>query len=74
MSQEQINISHMQCWLFRLAQSKWNLSPAETAQLFRQHDLFGYIAQSYDVLHLSSYQHALHELEELLASKGALPC
>lgn len=34
MSQEQINISHMQCWLFRMAQSKWNKTPEETASLF----------------------------------------
>lgn len=70
MSQEQINISHMQCWLFRLAQSKWNKSAEETAALFKKHDIFTFIADCYDTLHLSSYQHALTDIEALLIQKG----
>lgn len=74
MSQEQINISHMQCWLFRLAQSKWKQTPEETTSLFKQFDIFGYIADCYDTLHLSSYQHALNDIEALLAQKGVVVC
>ena len=74
MSQEQINISHMQCWLFRLAQSKWNLTPEQTTSLFKQFDIFGYITDCYDVLHLSSYHHALKDIEALLAQKGVIVC
>lgn len=74
MSQEQINISHMQCWLFRLAQAKWNQTPEETSTIFKQFDIFGYIADCYDTLHLSSYHHALNDIEALLAQKGVIVC
>ncbi len=74
MSQEQINISHMQCWLFRLAQRKWNKTSKETATLFREFDLFGYISDCYDILHLSSYQYALSDVEQYLARKGVVVC
>ena len=72
MSQEQINISHMQCWMFRMAQSKWNKTPEETASLFKQHDVFAFVEEFYDILHLSSYSHALASIEEMLAKKGVL--
>ena len=72
MSQEQINISHMQCWLFRLAQTRWNKTPEETALLFKQHDVFAFIAEFYDTLHLSSYGHALGDVEAMLRKKGVL--
>lgn len=74
MSPEQINISHMQCWLVRLAQSKWNKSAEEIASLFKQYGILDYISDCYDTLHLSSYQHALAELELLLAKKGVVVC
>ncbi len=74
MSQEQINISHMQCWLFRLAQSQWELPPEKTAAIFKQHDILGYIADCYDVLHISSYQTALRDIEKMLAKKGVNVC
>lgn len=74
MSQEQINISHMQCWLIRLAQSKWNKTAEEIAALFKQYGILDYIAECYDTLHLSSYQHALTDLELLLAQKGVVVC
>lgn len=74
MSQEQINISHMQCWLFRMAQSEWNMTPVETARLFKQYDVFSFISECYDMLHLSSYHYALHEIETMLAQKGVSVC
>ena len=72
MSQEQINISHMQCWMFRLAQSRWNKTPEETAALFIRHDVLSFIAEFYDTLHLSSYVHVLEEIETMLKQKGVL--
>lgn len=72
MSQEQINISHMQCWLFRMAQSKWNKTPEETASLFKQYNVFAFIEEFYDTLHLSSYGHALTSIEAMLTQKGVL--
>lgn len=72
LSQEQINISHMQCWLFRLAQSQWNKTPEETADLFQRYDVLSYIAELYDMLHLSSYSHALTDIEAMLRQKGVV--
>lgn len=70
MNQKQFNISHMQCWLFRLAQLNWKLTPAETIVLFKQFTVFYCIAERYDTLHLSSYHHALSDIEAMLAHNG----
>ena len=70
MSQEQIGIADMQCWVFRHAQKKWNLAPATCAEIFRKYDLLGYIAECYDLLHVSSYQCALDDIEDILRRKG----
>ena len=69
-SQEQIAIADMQCWVFRKAQSKWNLSPKECMDLFKKYDLLGFISECYGLLHVSGYQHALEEVEEVLHSEG----
>ena len=70
LSQEQIGIADMQCWVFRKAQRKWNISPSQCAQLFRKYDLFGFIAECYDLLHVSSYERALDDVEDILHRKG----
>lgn len=70
MGKDQIGIADMQCWIFRHAQRDWNLSPAQCADLFKQYDILGYIAECYDILHVSSYQSALDEARDILASKG----
>ena len=64
-------IHHMETWLFRHAQLKWNKSPEETAEIFRRYGLFEYITECYDYLHLSSYELTLESLEKLLKNKGA---
>lgn len=70
MPNNQSNISHMQCWLFRLAQSKWGLTPADTIALFKRFGIFEYIVDCYDILHLSSYHHTLSDIETMLAHNG----
>lgn len=74
MSQYQIDIADMQCWIFRMAQTKWHLSPEECASIFKQYDIFGFINKCYDILHLSSYECALDDVEELLKNKGVVVC
>lgn len=74
MSQEQINISDMQCRVYRMAQKKWHMSPAECTGLFRQFDIFKFISDCYDTLHLSSYECALRDVEEILRSNGVTVC
>lgn len=63
-------INHMKCYLFRLAQTKWKLSPNETSKVFVDNNLFNYITECYDSLHLSSYKLALNDLETILENKG----
>ena len=65
-SQDQTGIADMQCWVFRKAQVKWHKTPAECADIFAQYDLLGFIAECYELLHVSSYNHALNEVEEVL--------
>ena len=70
MSQEQTAISDMQCWLFRKAQQKWRIAPSECVKLFRQYNIMDYIRDCYDILHLSSYDHALLDVEDILHQDG----
>ena len=72
LSQQQIGIADMQCWVFRKAQTKWNISPSECAHLFKKYDLFGFIAECYELLHVSSYQRALDDVEDILHRKGVI--
>lgn len=70
MNPDKIGIADMQCWVFRHAQKKWNLSPADCAEIFRKYDLLGYIADCYGILHVSSYDRTLKDVEEILLRNG----
>lgn len=74
MSQKQIDIFDMQCWIFRMAQTKWDLSIQECIDIFKKYDIFGFIEKRYDILHLSSYQCALEDVEEMLRNHGVVVC
>jgi hypothetical protein len=74
MSQHQIDIADMQCWVFRMAQTRWNLDAPECAQIFQQYGVFAFIETCYDALHLSSYQCALDDVEEMLRNQGVSLC
>ena len=56
MSEYNIDIADMQCWVFRMAQSKWKMSLSDCAELFKKYDILGFIADCYDILHLNSYE------------------
>ncbi len=74
MSPRQPDIADMKCWLLRLAQKRWNLPAAEIARIFRHAGVYAYISELYDLLHLSSYDRALDDVENYLAAKGCSPC
>lgn len=74
MTPRQIDIADMQCWLLRMAERKWGISSAQVAELFQSNGVFDYISDLYGILHVSSYDSALSDVENLLRSKGALPC
>ena len=66
MTPKQIAIADMQCRVFRNAQKKRKDTPVQCARLFKDYDLTGYISDCYDLLHGSSHQNALEEIEDFL--------
>lgn len=70
MSERQRDIADMQCWLFRMAQTRWKKTPEDCAKIFQNNDVFGFISKCYDFLHLSSYECALDDVEEMLKNRG----
>jgi hypothetical protein len=70
MSQRQLDIANMQCWIFHMAQSKWKLTPKECAELFKKYDIWGFISECYELLHVSSYACALDDVEDILRANG----
>lgn len=63
-------IADMQCIVFRKAQKKWSLSPKDCAKIFRKYKLLDFIKSCYEVLHISSYNCVVEDLEDILKSKG----
>lgn len=74
MSEHDIDIADMQCWVFRIAQTRWKKSPEDCAKIFQDYDVFGFISDCYDFLHLNSYECALNDVEELLKNRGVTVC
>ena len=74
MTPRESDIADMKCWLLRLAQKRWGVSAAEVALVFRQADVYSYITDLYDLLHLSGYDRALDDVEKYLVAKGCTPC
>lgn len=70
MSEYNVDIADMQCWVFRMAQSKWKMSPSDCAELFKKYDILGFISECYDILHLNGYACVLHDVETLLKNRG----
>lgn len=70
MHPQNIDIDDMQCWLFRMAQKRWNKSPEACAKIFEENQIFDFISDCYDYLHLSSYECALDEVETMLKNRG----
>lgn len=70
MSERQLDIADMQCWVFRMAQSKWNMPSSDCAKLFREYDVLEFISDCYDILHLNGHSCVLHDVETLLKNRG----
>ena len=70
MRQKQLDIADMQCWVFRMAQTRWNISAHRLVDIFRQYKILDFIADCYDILHLSGYECALDDVERLLSNEG----
>lgn len=74
MSKEQLDVADMQCWVFRMAQKKWNISGKECSELFQKYDILGFIRNCYDSLHLNSYSCVLDDIEQILKNRGEIIC
>ncbi len=74
MSERQFEIADMQCWVFRNAQTKWNMSSKDCSNLFKKYDLLGFISDCYELLHVSSYDCAIEDIEDILKSNGVNVC
>ena len=70
MSKHDIEKADMQCWIFRMAQEKWNIPPEDCADLFKKYDILGFISECYELLHVSSYENALADVEDILQANG----
>ena len=70
MSKRDIDIADMQCWIFRMAKKKWNIPPEDCADLFKKYDILGFISECYELLHVSSYENALADVEDILQANG----
>lgn len=74
MQEQNIDIDDMQCWVFRMAQTRWHKSPQECAQIFQDNKVFEFISDCYGYLHLSSYACALDDVETMLKNRGVTLC
>ena len=68
MTEREIDIADMQCWVFRIAQTRWHISPIECAELFKKYDILGYISECYNLLCTYSYYHVVDDADLILAS------
>ena len=57
------DITNMKCWVFRLAEKKWNKNNIDLAKLFDKNNVYDFIDDSYDYLHLMSYDSVVDEIE-----------
>lgn len=74
MTEDQIDIADMQCWVFRMAENKWNIPAKRCVEIFKDNDILGFIERSYGILHISSYACTLSDVEEMLRNKGVVIC
>ena len=70
MSPRQSDIADMKRWLLRLAQKRWRMPAVRVASSSARPAVYDYVTELYDLLHLSSYERALDDIETYLTAKG----
>lgn len=70
MSPEMLDITDMICRVFRLAETTWKKTPVETSAIFKKYNILEFITECYGILHLSSDQCALDDIEVMLRNNG----
>ena len=63
-------LTFMEVRLFRLAQMRWKMDRTECADIFREHDLLGYIQDAYEEFHEQGDEANMEDIEAFLSAKG----
>ncbi len=63
-------IQEMKCFVFRIAQQRWQVSPEKCAEIFDRLDVYAFIQECYDILHLSGYECVVNDIEKMMAEEG----
>lgn len=63
-------LTFMEVRLFRLAQTRWKMDRTECADIFREHDLLGYIQDAYEEFHEQGDEANMEDIEAFLSAKG----
>lgn len=64
------DIQEMKCFVFRIAQKRWNISPQKCAEIFDQCKVYDFIQECYDILHLSGYECVVNDIENIMRTQG----
>lgn len=64
------DILSMQIRLFRQFMKRHNLDKSNTSKIFKTHDIFGFITDCYDALHISGDVCALNDIDTFLRNSG----
>ncbi len=71
MTERELDISDMKCWVFQMAQSQWKITSQLCSEIFKKYDILGFISDCFDFLSYNSHNCALHDVETLLKNKNA---
>ncbi len=63
-------IQEMKCFAFRIAQTRWHVTPCRCAEIFALCGAYGFIEECYDILHLSGYECVVNDIEKIAAAEG----
>lgn len=63
-------ILSMQIRLFRQFMERHNLNKSAASNIFKNYDIFDFISDCYDGLHISSDASALNDIDTLLQNSG----
>lgn len=64
------DVLSMQIRLFRQFMERHNLDKSNASKIFKTHNIFGFITDCYDALHISSDACALNDIDTLLRNSG----
>ena len=63
---------YMELRLLGLFRSKYKMESIKVNKLFKDYDIYKYIEECYDTLHMNGDEYILNDICEILKSKGAI--